>query len=137
MSGGSGDIDYSDCFAMVVTTGGNITWTGSTTDNTLSYSKNNGKTWTTTNNTDDKEEYLQINVNVDAGNIIMWKGKATQMGSSDNYYNSFFSSSCKLNAYGNIMSLLYDDNFINETDLHNINGIFLKLFSAMYTSQGF
>ena len=74
----------------------------------ISYSTDNGNTWNTTNNQDDKSEDLVISVDVTTGDKILWKGIAK------GYYNitgSQFGSTCKFNASGNIMSLLYGDDF--------------------------
>ena len=100
----------------------------------ISYSTDNGDTWTTTNNTNDKSENLQISVNVEEGDKVLWKGIATQTGYYDgddygDYVGSFFSSDCEFNASGNVMSLLYGDNFIGQTSLNNIDAIFVYLFS--------
>ena len=49
----------------------------------ISYSTDGGETWTTTNNVDDKEENLTIDVNVSEGDKVLWKGDAQQMGFSE------------------------------------------------------
>ena len=99
----------------------------------ISYSTDNGETWTTTNNVNNKEEHLVIDVDVEEGDKVMWKGIATQMGYWDedeygDYVGSFFSSTCEFDAKGNIMSLLYGDNFKGETTIEE-DGIFCWLFS--------
>ena len=99
----------------------------------ISYSTDNGQTWTTTNNTDNKSEHLVIDVNVNQGDKVLWKGIATQTGYYDEddygeYVGSFFSSDCEFNAYGNVMSLLYGDNFYSNKNLGNTDGTFTKLF---------
>ena len=97
----------------------------------ISYSTDNGETWTTTNNTDNKEENLVINVNVEEGDKIIWKGDARQLGYEDEVYGdivgSFFSSTCEFDAQGNVMSLLYGDNFNSERTIEN-NYAFCSLF---------
>lgn len=100
----------------------------------ISYSTDNGQTWTTTNNTGSKSEHLVINVNVNQGDKVLWKGTATQTGyyysgDYEDYVGSFFSSDCEFNAYGNIMSLLYGDDFYNNKNLGNTKGTFAYLFS--------
>jgi hypothetical protein len=54
---------------MVVTSGGNIGWSGSTTANTLSYSKDNGDNWTTANSS--------TTISVSEGDKVLWKGQET------------------------------------------------------------
>lgn len=88
----------------------------------ISYSTDNGETWTTTNNVNNKEEHLSIDVDVTEGDKVMWKGIATQTGCFDegdygDYVGSFFSSDCEFDAKGNVMSLLYGDNFKGETTI--------------------
>ena len=99
----------------------------------ISYSTDNGETWTTTNNTDNKSEHLTITVNVNEGDKVLWKGDAQQMGYYDtedieDSVGSFFSSTAEFNVYGNIMSLLYGDNFYGKTVLE-YNSQFSYLFS--------
>ena len=104
----------------------------------ISYSTNNGETWTTTNNTDNKEENLVITVNVNKNDKVMWKGNATQLG----YYDedegggvgSFFSSDCEFDAQGNVMSLLYGDDFKGETTIEN-EYAFAFLFQDYYNEK--
>lgn len=101
----------------------------------ISYSTDNGETWTTTVNQDDKEENLVIDVDVNEGDIILWKGIATQTGfhNDDNYFGSFFSSTCEFDAKGNVMSLLYGDNFKEQTTIEK-NYAFYCLFHS-YDSE--
>lgn len=90
----------------------------------ISYSTDNGETWTTTNNTNGKTEHLVITVNVNEGDKVLWKGDAKQMGyyDEDEYgdtMGSFFSSTCRFDVQGNVMSLLYSDNFKGETTIES------------------
>ena len=96
----------------------------------ISYSTDNGETWTTTNNTNDKEENLTVTVNVTESDKVLWKGDAQQTGFNDYEYGlvgSFFSSTCEFNVEGNVMSLLYGDDFIGEDTLE-YEGQFAYLF---------
>jgi len=89
----------------------------------ISYSTDNGETWETTANANNKSEHLVIDVNVNAGDTVLWKGSAIQMGFYDEddeeggYACSFFSSTCEFDAMGNVMSLIYGDDFKGQTDL--------------------
>ena len=77
----------------------------------VSYSTDNGETWTTTNNT-----YSRITVTtptIEAGNTVLWKGVGKQFTNSSNY--SWFESTGNFNVCGNIMSLFYEDDFQNQT----------------------
>ena len=98
----------------------------------ISYSTDNGETWATINNTDNKTANLVIDVGVNNGDKVMWKGDVTQLGYYDEYdydemVGSFFSSTCEFDAQGNVMSLLYGDNFKSETTIEN-NYAFCSLF---------
>lgn len=98
----------------------------------ISYSTDNGETWTTTANQNNKSEHLVIDVDVNTGDKILWKGTATQTGYFDDYdyfdwVGSFFSSDCEFDAKGNVMSLLYGDNFKDHTTIEK-NGAFSSLF---------
>ena len=103
----------------------------------VSYSTDNGKTWTTTNVDSTAQTITTSTIN--AGNKVLWKGVGKQMAkssSSNNY--SYFSSTGNFNASGNIMSLLYGDEFANQVvfpsgSTYNFAELFLnanKLISA-------
>ena len=86
----------------------------------LSYSLDNGKTW------------VELAANtatptVNAGNKILFKGEMTPSSSSQQGIGAF-SSTRKFNAIGNVMSLLFGDNFIGQTDLTGKNYAFYQLF---------
>lgn len=105
----------------------------------ISYSTDNGETWTTTNNTDNKEENLVITVNVSKGDKVMWKGDAIQLGylDEDDYgdgVGSFFTSTCEFDAQGNIMSLLYGDDFKNKATIEK-DYAFAYLFNSDYDEE--
>ena len=85
--------------------------------NSISYSLDEGNTWTT----------LASNTNsptVTSGNKIMWKASLTP---STNGIGRF-SSTAQFDVEGNAMSLLYGDNFIGSTTLPN--KAFMYLFSG-------
>ena len=84
----------------------------------LSYSIDNQSTWTTLSAGDSTPT-------VTAGSKVWWKGnyKGT---SSSNYGN--FSSTGKFNVSGNIMSLMYGDDFKDKTDLTGSDYCFYRLF---------
>lgn len=80
----------------------------------ISYSIDDGNTWTTT--TVDATAQTITTPTINAGNKVLWKGVGQRM--SKNWGNiSNFSSTKIFNIYGNIMSLLYGDNFYNQTTL--------------------
>lgn len=92
---------------------------------TIQYSTDDGQNWTslTTSTTEQSLGTYSI------GDKILIKGTnnnyAITGGNIDNY--NYFSGTAKVKLYGNIMSLLYGDNFINQDTLTE-NATFAKLF---------
>lgn len=90
------------------------------TRNSVDYSLDDGSTWTT----------LPANTStptVASGSTIMWKGTLTP--SAWNGIGIFYSTGGTFNVKGNVMSLLYGDNFIGQTDLTGKDFAFLRLFN--------
>ena len=92
----------------------------------VSYSLDNGSTWTTTYNTNGRGSTLAINTPMlSVGDRVLWKGEGI------NYRNCYLiGNNQKFSLEGNIMSLLYGDNFVGETDLTNHREAFMGLFSV-------
>jgi len=87
--------------------------------NAIQYSTDNGTTWTT----------LSASTNtptVSTGNKILFK--KTNPTITDGYGIGTFSSTGRFNVSGNIMSLLYGDNFENQTSLSGKNYVFAQMF---------
>lgn len=83
--------------------------------NAVSYSLDNGTTWTSlASNTDSPT--------VNSGETIMFKATLPSEGT--------FSSTGRFNAMGNIMSLLYGDNFSGQTSLSGKDYAFYNMFSG-------
>lgn len=86
----------------------------------VSYSLDNGETWVDTNNVDGKTVTITTD-EVPAGDKVLWKGNGVAMANDDINFDttasnrlklvSNFSSTGKYNISGNIMSLLYGDDF--------------------------
>ena len=86
---------------------GTFKFSGTTSAHTLSYSLDDGTTWTTlAHNTDTPT--------ISAGSKIMWKGNLTPQS-----YEGIgrFVATGRFDVYGNIMSLLYGDDFVGQTSL--------------------
>jgi len=112
--------DYSqDYFTMVVTVGGDIKWSGSTADNTLSYSRNNGDNWSAVTSAD--------TISVAAGDKVLWKGTPTPK-SSKGIGKFSGATDVRYSVEGNAMSLLYGDNFKGQTSLSGKNYALYCLF---------
>ena len=81
--------------------------------NVISYSTDNGESWIVGNS-----------VEVNSGDRVLWKGTMTP--SSSGIGN--FSSTTNFDVQGNVMSLLFDDNFKGQVDLTGKNSAFYRLF---------
>ena len=84
----------------------------------ISYSIDSGETWVLTNNVDSTAVTITTPT-VTAGNTVMWKGNGTGVSTTINNNDrpstsSIFSSTGTFNAQGNILSLIYGDDFAEE-----------------------
>jgi hypothetical protein len=94
----------------------------------VSYSLDNGETWTTTNNVQGQKVTITTPT-VNAGDEVLWKGNAVRMANKSNENSaSTFSSTANFNARGNVMSLLYSDDFKDEVSLSGKDYCFYNLF---------
>ena len=89
-----------------ILTSGTVLWTYSYLQKTISYSLN-GSSWTSLTPT--------TAINVNAGDVIMFKGENSTYSRGDG--RSKFEGTATFNVSGNIMSLVYGDNFANATTL--------------------
>ena len=104
---------YSEQYLTFIPTTASSTFSFS---KSIQYSLDSGETWTT----------LAANTNspsVSVGQKIMWKNTTQPSGAT-------FSSSSKFDVEGNVMSLIYGDNFVGETDLSNTLSAFYHLFNG-------
>lgn len=91
----------------------------------FNYSTDGGATWNTVSTGQNSTKAVTT---INSGDTVLFKGTLVQLASAWNAYNCF---SCSKNykVYGNAMSLLYNDNFIvnsefaNDSD-HNFAGLF-------------
>ena len=101
----------------------------STCMTSVSYSTDNGETWTTT--TVDNTAQTITTPTITQGNKVLWKGVGKQMSKDNTSASSNFSATCNFNANGNIMSLLYGEDFVDKTTFPtNISYTFCYLFSS-------
>ena len=97
--------DYSKRYLeFVATSGGTFNFSGSTTANTISYSTDQGKTWST--------PATSVTVNVNSGDSVMWKGEMTPQWFTG--IGNFSASTATYDIQGNLMSLLYGDNYLGQ-----------------------
>ena len=94
----------------------------------ISYSINDAE-WITTSNVNETE--VTVTVPVVSGDKVRWKGDNVVMGDSGAWAFSYFASDCEVDINGNIMSLLYSDDFKDKTafDAETQMYVFYRLFS--------
>lgn len=110
--------DYSTNYlTFVAKRTGRFKFSGSTSSNKISYSTDNGETWSTPTRS--------VDFVVNIGDTVMWKGTMTP--NSTNGIGLFSASTASFDAQGNIMSLVYGDNFVSQTTLSG-NYQFRRLF---------
>ena len=93
--------------------------TGYQNPNNIQYSTDNGETWS--------DASTNVTINVAAGDRILWKGEMLNP-TEYNGIGTFQNSTAVYNIEGNIMSLVYSDNFIGQTDITGKNYMFFGLF---------
>lgn len=117
-----------DYMAFEILTGGTIVWKqgfdtsspGETpgANRTISYSLNSGTTWT-----DITSSQAGVSFNVNAGDTVLFKGTNSCYGGfigqtiGYDYWNTFSGSTATFNLKGNVMSMIYGDNFEGQTTL--------------------
>lgn len=131
--------DYSkDYLTFETPTGGTFTLTidkdayGVTLDITsISYSLDNGSTWITETRNPNAETVITTPP-IAPGGKVLWKGIGTNYGAGGpgKGIRSIFSSDCEFIAYGNIHSLTFGDDFINNFTIYQNNyyGLFEDSF---------
>jgi len=123
--------DYEqDYFTTVAKGNGNIGFSitsdvPTTNLTSISYSTDNGSTWTTTNNVD--SQAVTITVAVNNGDKVLWKGVGNKMYTDKQNYAKF-TSTTNFDVEGNIMSLLNGDNYYHSTIDTNSKSQFNRLF---------
>ena len=114
------NVDYSNCFKFVATNSGTFTFTG----NDIDYSLDSGATWATLSNGN-------ATPTITACSSIMWKANGLTPTLSAGI--GTFSSTANFTAAGNVMSLLYGDNFEGQTSLAGKEHALRKLFAGCTT----
>lgn len=123
---GGGQHSYSQDYFTIESLEDNNTigWNKNSGPNcSISYSTDNGGTWT--------DLTLSGNTNfatINTGDKILFKGINNYLSTAWDKYNKFTSTK-QFNVYGNIMSLLFGDNFVNNSEFisetnHNFAGLF-------------
>ena len=135
--------DYSkDYFTIVSLEDNNVIYFGVKNKayaKTISVSTDNGNTWTDYTSSEPWDDSFVFGTSIaslNTGEKIIIKGNNT------NYCNdvladrnNYFSSEKKFNVEGNIMSLIYGDNFIGQNILPDESYIFARLFDQVSASN--
>ena len=116
-------------FTFKVTSDGVIRWknnaqNSSFTGRTISYSLNSGTTWTDITSVSGSSAPT---ISVSSGDTVMFKGNNSNYAIDNTYYAGFSGTTCGFEVEGNIMSLVYGDNFIGNRTLTD-NYAFCSLF---------
>ena len=106
--------DYStEYLTLDVINGGVINWkSNGNTPRTISYSLDNGSTWTEITSTS-----TGTPITVETGDKVLIKGTNASYATTKENYSAFEDGTASYNVEGNIMSLVYGDNFIGNTAL--------------------
>ena len=111
-----------------IVTEGTILWkANSGFTRTISYSRDEGVSWTTITSSD-----AGTPINVVSGEKIFIKGTNDQYGTDTNHFSRFYSSgnTVTYDVYGNIMSLIGGDDFSGLTSFNNKEYVFRSLFDG-------
>lgn len=108
-------LDYSkEYLTYEILSGGTLVFEGvgnySATTKVISYSKDGGETWTSVDAVDATE------ISVSAGDKVMFKGTNGSYATNAAAY-AHITGTSEYNVYGNIMSLIYGDDFTGQTVL--------------------
>ena len=131
--------DYSkDYFTIVSLEDNNVIYFGvknAAYSKTISVSTDNGNTWTDYTSSEPLNDSFVFGTSIaslNTGEKILIKGNNTNYCNNVlDERNNYFSSEKRFNVEGNIMSLIYGDNFIGQNILPNESYIFARLFDQV------
>ena len=128
-------VDFStEPLTFNILSAGAINWAAKdkSTKKSIYYKLNDNEWIYITSNTGSSAPTITVN----SGDKLQFKGNNAQYATSSSYYNSFSGSTASFEVEGNIMSLIYGDNFKNNSTISGdyvFNGLFrdcAKLVSA-------
>ena len=126
---------YNQYLTFKITSPGKVVWYASMANKptkTIQYSLDSGATWTSITSANDANNGFDVV----AGDVVMFKGENNQYGGPtgstltvSSYYNEFTNTTAGFTPEGNMMSLIYGDNFAGNDSLpanttHNFAGMF-------------
>lgn len=117
----SSDIDWEKQYLTFIPVKDAVfSWEQRTTSGHLEYSINGGQTWRTFT-------YNNRTPTIKAGSKVIWRGDLIPSTTTSGI--GTFSASANYNAYGNIMSLLFYDNYYgSQLNADNYESVFTNLF---------
>lgn len=124
----------SQYFTIKVTSDGVICWknnaqNSSFTGRTISYSLDSGTTWTDITSVSGS---TAPTISVSSGDTVIFKGNNSNYAIDSSRYAVFSGTTCNFEVEGNIMSLIYGDNFIGNNILTD-NFTFTEIFKGCNT----
>lgn len=115
---------YTQYLTIRITGAGKLKWYSQSTSSrkTISYSKNNGISWT---NVTAATGSSGTTISVSVGDVIIFKGTNNNYSNNTSSANSCFrNSTARFTVEGNIMSLIYGDNFVGNDEFPANSGSF-------------
>ena len=109
-------VDYTtEYLTFNILSAGTINWTASDASiaKTIDYKKNNGEWVSITSNTEG------VKITVNSGDKVQFRGNNVAYANDTSIYNSFGDSTASFEVEGNIMSLIYGDNFKNNLTIND------------------
>lgn len=124
-----GGTDYSkEYLTFEIISGNSIEWIPYFTDQEIYYSINGGE-WTTDG------PGASSSLSVEPGDIIRFKGNNGTYAQSSSNYGHFTSTETYFNIEGNILSMIYGDNFTGQTEFPSSGGDIYQ-FACMFYRNG-
>lgn len=96
----------------------------------VSYSLNNGKSWTTKSNVTNGAVILSV-PSARVGDKILWKGVGTDAGEGASYRATFLGTTAQFKVSGNPGSMVYGDDFINKAHGSKVRSLFANCTSVV------
>jgi len=111
------EIERKNYLAMDIVSGGTIAWkkVGTEASKVIEYSKDEGENWSSITSNSGSV------INVSAGDRVVFRGNNVRYGSPTNNGTTFSGGTAYFNLSGNIMSLIYGDDFEGQTTLVSAN----------------